>query len=81
MNKNLLNSFLDLECPWHEKHLKIDDEDSQVLKCKYCEELGWHLPWTPDRVRDEILTRVNDKDFLYRLTKIREYYDQQKPTC
>jgi hypothetical protein len=75
VNKNLLNSFLDLECPWHEKRLEIDDQDN--LKCKYCEDVGWENPWAPSRF-DLYWIDDTDKGFLYRLTKIKEYYDQQK---
>jgi len=77
MNK-LLDSFLDLKCPWHDTKISIQNETLFCMNCDGPEGAG---NWDINRIN----TLLADADAVWinrieRLKKLKEYYEKQEQT-
>ena len=80
MNK-LLDSFLDLKCPWHNTKISIRNETLFCMKCDA--EMFSGGNWNINRINDLLAaaaTGAFSQNGIERLKKLKEYYEKQEQT-
>ena len=77
MNK-LLDSFLDLKCPWHDTKIRIQNE---TLFCMKCDAEALSGNWNINRINTLLAaTEPVWINRIERLKKLKEYYEKQEKT-
>ena len=86
MNK-LLDSFLDLKCPWHDTKISIQNE---TLFCKNCDGPEGAGNWDINRINYLLKQVTNERPATGRgrrsalqekLLLLKEYYDEKSKTA
>jgi hypothetical protein len=74
MQQKLLDSFVDVDCPWCPSVKLERAKENPQLKLLFCKLCGL---WTHNRIFNAVIDRYSGVEYLDRLSKLNEYYEEK----